>query len=79
MLPLPAASYETCEKTTARVSSLSLVRYRGSDDSVPTQYGHRQVLVKGYVHQLCYAAQPGNEKLLAIDGTDRRGQIKRYQ
>ena len=34
-----------------RVSSLSLVRYRTNDYSVPTQYGHRQVLVKGYVHR----------------------------
>jgi len=29
---------------------LSLVRYRTNDYSVPTEYGHRQVLVKGYVH-----------------------------
>jgi hypothetical protein len=52
MLKLPAAPYEACDKTTARVSSQSLVRYRGNDYSVPTQYGHRQVLVKGYVHQV---------------------------
>jgi hypothetical protein len=50
MLPLPAAPYEACEKVTARVSSISLVRYRTNDYSVPTRYGHRQVLVKGYVH-----------------------------
>ena len=47
MLPLPAAPYEACEKISARVSSLSLVRYRSNDYSVPTQYGHRQVWVKG--------------------------------
>jgi transposase len=47
MLPLPAAPYEACEKISARVSSLSVVRYRGSDYSVPTEYGHRQVWVKG--------------------------------
>ncbi len=52
MLPLPAAPYEACEKVTARVSSLSLVRYRTNDYSVPTEYGHRQVLVKGYVHRV---------------------------
>src|SRR5271156_1028508 len=52
MLPLPAAPYEACEKTTARVSSLSLVRYRSNDYSVPTEYGHRQVWVKGYVHHV---------------------------
>ena len=33
-----------------RVSSQSLVRYRGTDYSVPTAYGHREVLVHGYVH-----------------------------
>jgi transposase len=55
MLPLPAAPYEACEKISARVSSLSLVRYRTNDYSVPTQYGHRQVWVKGYVHQVVIA------------------------
>jgi transposase len=30
MLPLPAAPYEACEKISARVSSLSLVRYRNT-------------------------------------------------
>jgi transposase len=55
MLPLPAAHYEACEKIASRVSSLSLVRYRSNDYSVPTQYGHRQVWVKGYVHQVVIA------------------------
>ena len=54
-LPLPAAPYEACDKITARVSSISLVRYRTNDYSVPTQYGHRQVLVKGYVHRVVIA------------------------
>jgi transposase len=52
LLPLPAAAYEACEKVSARVSSLSLVRYRTNDYSVPTEYGHRQVLVRGYVHEV---------------------------
>lgn len=55
MLPLPATPYEACEKIAARVSSLSLVRYRGNDYSVPTEYGHRQVWVKGYVHEVVIA------------------------
>jgi transposase len=55
MLPLPVAPYEACEKIAVRVSSLSLVRYRSNDYSVPTQYGHRQVWVKGYVHQVVIA------------------------
>ena len=52
MLPLPPAPYEAREKVTARVSSLSLVRYRTNDYTVPSKYGHRQVLVKGYVHRV---------------------------
>src|ERR1700736_2856263 len=29
-----------------------LVRYRGTDYSVPTAYGHREVLIRGYVHEV---------------------------
>jgi transposase len=46
---LPAVPYDACDKQAGRVSSLSLVRYRGNDYSVPTAYGHREVLVRGYV------------------------------
>ena len=49
--PLPPA-YDACEKVATRVSSLSLVRYRLNDYSVPTTYGHRDVLVRGYVHDV---------------------------
>src|SRR5712671_4695501 len=55
LLPLPPAPYEACEKKAARVNSLSLVRYRGNDYSVPTAYGHREVLVRGYVHEVVIA------------------------
>ena len=51
-LPLPPAPYDACDKKAARVSSLSLVRYRSTDYSVPTAYGHREVLVRGYVHEV---------------------------
>jgi hypothetical protein len=49
--PLPPA-YDACEKVATRVSSLSLVRYRLNDCSVPTTYGHRDVLVRGSVHEV---------------------------
>src|SRR5215213_2610236 len=55
MLPLPAAPYEACERRSAWVSSLSLVRYRGNDYSVPVAYGHREVLVRGYVEDVVIA------------------------
>ena len=47
--------YEACEKLTTKVNSYSLVRYRTNDYSVPTRYGYREVLVKGYVHQVVIA------------------------
>ena len=28
------------------------MRYRGTDYSVPTAYGHREVLIRGYVHEV---------------------------
>ena len=31
------------------MSPLSLVRYRTNDDSAPVAYGHRDVIVRGYV------------------------------
>ncbi|MEY4932175.1 MAG: hypothetical protein RLZZ403_495 [Pseudomonadota bacterium] len=49
--PLPPP-YDACEKVATTVSSLSLVRYRLNDYSVPTTYGHREVLVRGYVHEV---------------------------
>ena len=49
--PLPPA-YDACEKVATRVSSLSLVRYRLNDYSVPTTFGHREVLVRGYIHEV---------------------------
>ncbi len=49
--PLPAP-YDACEKVATTVSSLSLVRYRLNDYSVPTTYGHSDVLVRGYVHDV---------------------------
>jgi transposase len=49
---LPSVPYDACDKKPGRVSSLSLVRYRGTDYSVPTAYGHREVLVRGYIHDV---------------------------
>lgn len=52
LLPLPASRFEACDRAAVRVSSISLVRYKTNDYSVPTEYGHRQVLVKAYVHRI---------------------------
>ena len=52
LLPLPAAPFDACDERAGRVSSLSLVRYRTNDYSVPVAYGHRDVIVRGYVDQV---------------------------
>ena len=52
LLPLPDAPYDACDKQAGRVSSLSLVRYKTNDYSVPVAYGHREVLVRGYVDRV---------------------------
>ena len=51
-LPLPPAPYDACDKRPGRVSSLSLVRCRGNDYSVPVAYGHREVLIRCYVDEV---------------------------
>ncbi len=53
-MPLPAA-YDACDKKPGSVTSLSLVRYRLNDYSVPTAYGHQKVLIRGYVHEVVIA------------------------
>ena len=59
LLPLPAAPYDACDKQAGRVSSLSLVRYRTNDYSAPVAYGHRDVLVRGYVDQVVISCGSG--------------------
>ena len=52
LLELPAAPYDASDKHATRVSSQSLVRYRSNDYSVPVAFGHRDVLVRGYVDEV---------------------------
>jgi len=52
---LPAAPFETCHKCPTKVSSVSLVRYRTNDYSVPTRYGFRDVVAKGFVDEVVIA------------------------
>ena len=52
LLPLPAVPYDASDRHLTRVSSLSLVRYRTNDYSVPVAYGHREVLLRGYVDEV---------------------------
>ena len=59
LLPLPPVAYGACGKQAGRVSSLSLVRYQTNDYSVPVAYGHRDVLVRGYVDRVVISCGSG--------------------
>ena len=52
LMALPAVSYDACERVSTRATSLSMVRDRGSDDSVPVAYAHHEVQVRGYVDKV---------------------------
>ena len=52
LLPLPAVPFDACVEESTKVRSTSLVRFKTNDYSVPSIYGHREVLVKGYVHEV---------------------------
>jgi hypothetical protein len=49
LMPLPAVPYDACEKISTRATSISMVRYRSNDDSVPVAHAHHEVQVRGYV------------------------------
>ena len=51
-MPLPAVPFDPCHIVTGRASSMSLVRYRTNDYSVPTAYAHQEVIIKGYVDRV---------------------------
>ena len=51
-LSRPAVPYDACDKQASRVSSRSLVRYKTNDYSAPVAFGHRDVLVKGYLAEV---------------------------
>lgn len=52
LLELPPFPYDACDKVNTRASSQSLVRYKTNDYSVPVAYGHREVHVRAYVHEV---------------------------
>jgi hypothetical protein len=49
MAQLPVTPFEACDQASGRVSSLSLLRYKTNDYSVPVAYGHRDVWIRAYV------------------------------
>ena len=53
------APFDACDKQGTRVNSLSLVRYRTNDYSVPVAYGHQEVWIRGYVHEVVIGCGAG--------------------
>ena len=51
-MDLPPTPFDACHKRPGRVSSLSLVRYKNTDYSVPVAYAHRDVVVRAYVDEV---------------------------
>src|SRR5262249_1069786 len=49
---VPGGACDGWDEGGTRVSSLSLVRYKNNDCSVPARYGHQEVLAKGYVDRV---------------------------
>jgi transposase len=60
LLPLPAAPLEACEKITTRVTSVSLVRYRCNDYSVPTGWRLDADRSVGEIFRLVQFTPPGS-------------------
>ena len=52
LMVLPAVPYDACEKISTRATSISMMRYRGNDYSVPVAYAHHEVQVRGYVDEV---------------------------
>lgn len=55
-MELPSTPFDACHKRPGRVSSLSLVRYKNTDYSVPVAYAHRDIMVKAYVDEVVIEA-----------------------
>ena len=55
-MALPPTPYDPCEKVSTRATSISMVRYRGNDYSVPVAYAHHEVQVRGYVGEVVIGA-----------------------
>jgi len=52
LMVLPPTPYDACDKVSTWATSISMVRFRTNDYSVPVAYAHREVLVRGYIHEV---------------------------
>ncbi len=77
LLPLAPVAYDACERQAGRVSSLSLVRYKTNDYSVPVAYGYRDILVRGYVDRVVISC--GSESIAKHPAAPLAGMSKVYR
>ncbi len=52
LMALPSTPCDACDKVSTRASSISMVRYRNNDYSVPVAYAHHEIQVRGHVHEV---------------------------
>lgn len=70
---LPGGTYEACDRRTSQATSQALVRYRLTDYSVPSEYAHRQVLIKGFVDKVVICV--GTEEIARHERSYERDDI----
>ena len=73
MLPVPPVPDEACDTRPTRVTSVSRVRSRRNDDSVPPADGHRAVVVKGDVDVVVIVC--GSEEIARHRRSDGREEL----
>jgi transposase len=56
LMERPATAYDPCEQVSSWANSISMVRYRNNDYSVPVAHAHHQVQIRGYVHEVVIAS-----------------------
>jgi len=55
LMELPPVPFDACEKVSTKANSVSMVRYRTNDYSVPVAFAHHDLQVKGYVDKVVIA------------------------
>lgn len=57
LLPLASVCFEACHITPRKVNKLCLVRYKGNEYSVPSQYAYQMVILKAFYDKIEIYAQ----------------------
>ena len=58
-LPMPESAFDACSLHGTRSNSLSLVRFKNNDYSVPVRHAHHEVIVKGYMDRIEICTRAG--------------------